>query len=139
MRDLIYKILTEEFDNFDWVPNPVKVVVTNRGVWYPTNMDAMIALGVTGAKEFREKYGNFWRESEDYQKWRNESTTAKNWSDEDFLIYAGINLMIPKNGNICYLIDKSYIQGSDEIYKLIHIETGKEFIMGKYGFEKIED
>ena len=138
MRDLIHKILTEEFDDFDWVPHPVKVVVTHRGNWYPTNTDAMVALDVTGAKEFIEKYGDFWWESDDYGKWRLE-TQNHGWPDEDFFTYVGLNVMEPKNGDICYLVDKPYIQGNSKIYKLIHIETGKEFIMGDKGFRRIED
>lgn len=139
MRHLINKILNEEFDNFDWIPNPIKVIVTHSGSWYPTNVDAMVALGVTGAKEFVEKYGRFWWDSKDYKKWRKEEN-RRGWMDEDFFTeVAGLNVMEPRNGDICYLVDKQYIQGVNKIYKLIHIETGKEFIISEEGFKQIDD
>ena len=49
----------KESEEFDWVPEVKKVVVTNKGAYYPTHLEAMVELNVTGAKKFADKYGYF--------------------------------------------------------------------------------
>lgn len=128
--------MVENYNNeFDWVPSLRKVIVTNRGKWYPSNLKAMVDLEVTGAQEFIERYGEYWWVSSTFNKW-----TEENGNNMDYFLYLGIpNLMKPETGDICYMLDKPYIQGAEHIYKLVHEKTGKEFIIGGEGFKIMED
>ena len=72
MKDIIKEILKESENEFDWIPELREVVVTNPGLRYPTHLEAMVALGVTGAKEFIDKFGIYYFNTEEFHKWRQE-------------------------------------------------------------------
>lgn len=130
MRSIIIKILKESEDEFEWLPEPIKVKVINVGVYYPTYLEAMEYLGVTGAKEFMEKYGeNWWRSDEYVEKYGG-------GYDEEFLIDKGVNLTVPIKGKIYYTTDLAYSnpKKTKKIYRLIDPDTNKEFIIGEEGF-----
>ena len=87
-------------------------------------------LGVTGAREFMEKYGeNWWRSDEYVEKYGG-------GYDEEFLIDKGVNLTVPIKGKIYYTTDLAYSnpEKTKNIYRLIDPDTNKEFIIGKEGF-----
>ena len=134
MRNLIKKILKES-EEFDWVPELQKVVVTNRGAYYPTNLEAMLELDVTGAKEFFNKYGQYWWTTNEYENWERDSHEGAD--SEDFLRLKIPSLVNPKDGDICYLIDKAYVQGTTNIFKLVRVADGGEFVIADYGFKPI--
>lgn len=125
MRDIIKKILRES-EEFEWVPDLIKVVVTNTGDYYPTNLDAMIELGVIGAREFLEKYGSHW--------WLHNQSGKE---DVYFLMDSGVNLTLPIKDKIYYTTDKYYLQNQSKIYKLMDPDTNKEFVMREEGFKRL--
>lgn len=125
MRDIIKKILRES-EEFEWVPDLIKVVVTNTGDYYPTNLDAMIELGVIGAREFLEKYGSHW--------WLHRYSGK---DDVYFLMDSGVNLTFPIKDKIYYTTDKYYLQNQSKIYKLMDPDTNKEFVMREEGFKRL--
>lgn len=112
------------------------VEVTFKGSYYPTYVDMMAELGLTGAKEFKNKFGTYWNEfiREEYPS-NLENFNMSN--DEKFLLHNGVNVCRPSNGDICYLINKEVEHPSfnEKIYRLIRINDGREFIMSRYGFE----
>lgn len=134
MRNLIKKILKES-EEFDWVPELKKVIVVSRGAYYPTNLEAMVELDVTGAEEFADKYSYLYWTTPAYGDWVRE---AGSYADsESFLRLKIPSLVTPENGDICYLIEKRTTQGSNQIYRLIRIEDKGEFIIGNHGFKLI--
>lgn len=135
MKNLIYKILKETEDEFDWVPDLQRVKIVSSGCYYPTNLPVMVTLGVTGAKEFLEKYGESWWnaipdrfDSNKYNSFRH---------DEEFLISKIPNLTKPENGDICFITDNYYQQDQQKIYRLVREKDNKEFIMHDGGFKRI--
>jgi hypothetical protein len=96
----------------------------------------MVELNVTGAEKFADKYGYQYWNTPEYQNWEN---ITDNWGrdSEDFLRLKIPSLTRPKEGDICYLIEKYTTQGSNKIYKLVRIEDNREFIMADYGFKPI--
>lgn len=125
MRDIIKKILRES-EEFEWVPDLTKVVVTNTGDYYPTNLDAMIELDVVGAREFLIEYGPHW--------WLHNQSGKE---DVYFLMDSGVNLTLPIKDKIYYTTDKYYLQNQSKIYKLMDPDTNKEFVMREEGFKRL--
>ena len=133
MKNIIRKILKESEEEFDWIDRiekPISVKVINTGVYYPTYTEAMVYLGISGAKEFIEKYGNSWSSSPE-----NNYGYSKN-----FLIDNGVNLTEPIKNKIYYTTTYlTYKNGDDLIYKLIDPVTNKEFIIGEKGFVVVDN
>lgn len=132
----LFNQIYESFDNdFEWAEDVVnnasniklgpKVVVINRGKYFPTNTRLMAELGIPGVEEFLTSYGQYWWEQIGYY-------------DEEFTSKIPA-LGIPENGDICYIINGPVKQGthreSDNIYALMRESDGKQFIIGEKGFE----
>jgi hypothetical protein len=126
----------KESEEFDWVPELHKVIVVVKGAYYPTNLEAMVELNVTGAEKFADKYGYRYWNTPEYQNW-SDITDYWRHDSEDFLHLKIPSLGKPKEDDICYLIEKYVVQGSTKIYKLVRIGDNREFIMADYGFKPI--
>ena len=133
MKDIIKEILKESENEFDWIPELREVVVTNPGLRYPTHLEAMVALGVTGAKEFIDKFGIYYFNTEEFHKWRQEH--SYHYGDDLFFSENGINLTKPIKGETYYISDLPYNENGTLIYKLISPYNNREFIIGESGFK----
>jgi len=128
----------EEIDEFDWIPDLIQVRVTNPGKHYSTHLEAMIATNVTNAKKFVEKYGYSYFNNKVYKQWviDNNITSFLTIGMEDTIFFNqnGMNLTTPIKDKTYYIVDKPCYN----IYRLIDIETGKDFIIGQEGFEYVK-
>lgn len=113
------------------------VEVTNTGLYYPTYVYMMAQLGVTGAKEFYNKFGESWHNSVKHD-YPSDLNTINMGNDERFMFHNGISNCRPNKGDICCLINMEIehpMFGSEKIYRLIRINDGREFIMSSNGFK----
>lgn len=137
MKDDVDFFNLNESDEFEWAQDTIrntpdlnlgqKVIVRNRGAYYPTNTDAMLELGVPGIKEFRENYGLYW--------W-NSATDLD--SHEEFLRSKVPSLGVPENGDVCYIVGQPLECNRDSEYwkyLLFRESDGKLFVMDGHGFK----
>jgi hypothetical protein len=133
----IIKDTINESEDYDWIDiSDVKdVVIINPGSRFPTYIEAMEGLGVTGVKEFVDKFSFSWWHSSEFEKF---SFEYGHEADEGFLLKHIPKLIIPKKGDVCIVDMSKYMTvGIRKIYKLVRVGDGGEFIMGENGFIEI--
>jgi hypothetical protein len=133
----IIKDTINESEDYDWIDiSDVKdVVVVNPGSRFPTYIEAMEGLGVTGVKEFINKFSLSWWTSSEFEDYR---LNYGYDGDEGFLQKYIPKLIIPEKNDICVVdMSKRIIHGTKKIYKLVRTSDGGEFIMGEEGFIEI--
>ena len=132
---------SEEDDGLGWAKDVVKpfnknlktVIVISRGSYYPTNLEVMVDLGIPGAKEFKEKYGHTWWDSNEYR----EIYPFGGWvNQEGFLMDKIPSLVQPEDGDICFLINSQETYPQIFVSRLIRVKDGGEFIMGSHRFKR---
>lgn len=141
--------INESEEDFDWAEKAIKdipsielgqkVIVTNKGSYFPTNTTAMLDLGIPGMKEFLDTYGKHWWHHVPPEHGGAERIDG--W--EDWLIHKVPALGKPKNDDVCYIIGEP-LKGKgtdplDWIYRLYRESDGKQFIMHSYGFTPVEN
>jgi hypothetical protein len=144
-----YKSITEsrDFDDLGWAEDieVEKVMVVKPGYYYPTNTDAMWALGITGFEDFINKYGVYYWNGREYEEWVDqykERIDNSIYTPDYMLLFLHEKvptLVEPKYGDECYVVSQSYKQHGRNLYKLVRISDNGEFIMSEDGFKKIED
>jgi hypothetical protein len=121
-----YKDIISDFEKQKDLP---LVEVVGEGYYYPTYLDAMYDLNITGLNH--GKYQQIRYE-------RNNISVDDNY--EEILLTELPFLGIPEHGDICYFYDKYYKHpnyNATLIYKLKRVSDGKEFIMSDEGFRHI--
>lgn len=132
--DDAFNKLNESDDDLNWAKDVVKgydnpddyelVIVTHPGECYSSYLDAMAQLGVPKAEDYlRERIsGDLDRDSRFYTRLMRKEGILGN----------------PEEGDICYLVPRSFVHESYEeeiIHHLIRINDGKHFIMNQNGFK----
>jgi hypothetical protein len=143
MKDLIRKILKESEDDFGWAQDAIKdthnielgkkVIVTNRGAYFPTYTKVMAELGIPGMKEFLNTYGEHWWNHVPVEL-RGGNTSEIMDNQQRWLYHKVPVLGIPNDDDICYVIGEPFFSKHDSIYRLYRESDGKQFIMNVYGF-----
>ena len=103
------------------------VKVIDEGHYYPTYLDAMYALKITGldAKKYAE-IENF-REDVSHR-------------EAEIFLYESLPVLdIPEMGDVCYLFKGKSFGDDIKIYKLKKTSNGGEFIMSEDGFIYLEN
>jgi len=119
-----YKDIISDFEKQKDLP---LVEVINEGYYYPTHLDAMYDLNITGLNHGK------------YRQIRSERDNM-GFDDhyEEFLQTELPFLGIPKYGDICYFYDNYYKNDSNVfIFKLKRVSDGKEFIISDEGFRHL--
>ena len=120
-----YMGIVSDFEKMKDLP---LVEVTEDGEYYPTYLDAMLYLNITGLN------------TEKYQEIRFKERELTSDSDFRGLLEKELPFLgIPKNGDVCYFYEKEYKGSYAYIYKLKRVSDGKEFIIGGDGFNFIKE
>lgn len=147
MKGLIRKILKESEDDLGWAQDAVKdtpyielgkkVIVTNKGSYFPTYTKVMAELGIPGMKEFLDNYGEHWWNHVPVEL--RVGTTSEIMDNQQKWLYHKVPVLgIPNNGDICYIIGEPFTTKHDFIYRLYRESDGKQFIMNDYGIKFVD-
>jgi len=120
-----YMDIVSDFEKMKDLP---LVEVTEDGEYYPTHLEAMYELNITGLNVGK------------YQEIRLKGRELG--YDDDFRILLEKELPflgVPKNGDVCYFYEKEYKGNYANIYKLKRVSDGQEFIIGRDGFKFIKE
>ena len=154
MRDDVdFFNINEAEDDFGWAQDAIrntpnlelgeKVVVTNRGSYYPSYTEAMLELGIPGMEDFINTYGKHWWKSIPHDFGPEPENTRDIFDHHEEWLYHKIPALgVPENGDICYIIGQPIENGEDEyywLYRLYRESDGKQFVMGRDGFEPVDD